>query len=139
MPEASEAEIGRVVEAVVQLCREAGYINDAAYAESKVASGARRGLSRRRIGQALAAKGVEEDLVRAAVEEVDDAQAALIFAKRRRLGPWRTRAVDNALMKDVAAMARGGFSSELAFRTCKLSLAEAEALLYGDEIQDDDG
>ncbi len=132
MPEASEDEIAQLVDAVVRQCQEAGYINDAAYAEGKVASGSRRGLSRRRLGQALAAKGVDESLVRTAVAEVDDAAAAIIFAKRRRLGPWRTREVDNALMKDVAAMARGGFSSELAFRTCKLSLEEAEGLLYGE-------
>ncbi len=132
MPDASEDEIAQLVDAVVRQCQEAGYINDAAYAEGKVASGSRRGLSRRRLGQALAAKGVEEGLVRTAVAEVDDAHAAIIFAKRRRLGPWRTREVENALMKDVAAMARGGFSSELAFRTCKLSLEEAEGLLYGE-------
>lgn len=133
MPEATEDEVAGLVDAVVRQCQEAGYINDAAYAEGKVASGSRRGLSRRRLGQALAAKGVEEELIRTAVADVDDARAAVIFAKRRRLGPWRTREVENALMKDVAAMARGGFSSELAFRTCKLSLEAAEELLYGEE------
>ncbi len=132
MPETDEAEIARLVDAVVAQCQEYGYVNDAAYAEGKVAAGSRRGLSRRRLGQSLAAKGIEDDLVQAAIEEVDDAKAAVIYAKRRRLGPWRTKEVENARMKDVAAMARGGFSSDIAFRTCKMSLEEAETILYGE-------
>lgn len=132
MPETDETEIGRLVDAVIAQCQDYGYVNDVAYAEGKVAAGSRRGLSRRRLGQSLAAKGVEQELIQAAVDEVDDAQGAVIYAKRRRLGPWRTKPVENALMKDVAAMARGGFSSEVAFQTCKMSLEEAEAVLYGE-------
>ena len=132
MPDAEPDAIATLVDAVIAQCRAYGYVNDAAYADGKVAAGARRGLSRRRLGQALAAKGVEEDLIHTAVAEVDDARAAVLYAKRRRLGPWRTKPVDNALMKDVAALARGGFASEIAFRTAKMSLEEAEAVLYGE-------
>lgn len=132
IPDADAPAIARLVERAVAHCLEYGYVDDLAYAEGKVASGLRRGVSRRRLSQVLASKGVEDRVISEVSEELDDARAAVIYAKRRRIGPWRVKPVENAFMKDVGAFARAGFSSDLAIRLCRMSLEEAERLLYGE-------
>lgn len=41
-------------------------------------------------------------------------RAAIRYLQRRRLGPWRTREVENARDKDLAALMRQGFSLDIA-------------------------
>jgi regulatory protein len=130
--DAEEAHIAALVDKVIAFCQQHRLIDDVAYAETKAAVAARRGVSRRGLSQMLRSKGVEPDVIEVAASAVDDTLSAVRFARRRRLGPWRTRDVDNAVMKDVAAFARGGFSSEVAFRTVRLSREEAEAILFGE-------
>jgi regulatory protein len=137
IPDAEEGEIAALVDKVVAFCREHRLVDDRAYAETKAAVGARRGVSRRSLSQMLRHKGVEPPVVAEAVSTMDDTRSAVRFAKRRRLGPWRTRQADDALMKDAAAFARGGFASDLAFRTARMSLEEAEAILYGEAEPED--
>lgn len=127
-----EGKIAELVEKVITFCRENRLIDDLAYAETKAAVGARRGVSRRSLSRMLQSKGVEPPVVEEVVAVVDDALSAVRFAKRRRLGPWRLREADNAVMKDVATFARGGFPSNLAFRMARMPLDEAEAILYGE-------
>src|SRR4051794_33887978 len=60
--EDGRAKIGAdAVDALVERFRAAGLVDDAVYAEGRVASLARQGASRRAIAQRLAAKGVERD------------------------------------------------------------------------------
>ena len=91
----------------------AGYIDDAAYARAKAGTMRRRGLGERRVDQALNAAGIAADLredVRSG--EGEQRRAALLFAKRRRLGPFGTpeyAALDRpACEKQLAAMLRAG-------------------------------
>lgn len=137
IPDAEEGRIAALVEKVVAFCREHRLIDDRAYAETKAAVGARRGVSRRNLSQMLRHKGVEIPVVAEAVSDMDDALSAVRFARRRRIGPWRIRQADDAVMKDVAAFARGGFPSDLAFRTARMSLEDAEAILYGEAEPED--
>jgi regulatory protein len=81
-----------------------------------------RGTSRAHIIAKLAAKSVEADTARDAVDrlsmeyEEPELEAARRYARRRRLGPYRsaddTRAECRA--KDLAAMARAGFAGRVA-------------------------
>ncbi|GGE34878.1 regulatory protein RecX [Agaricicola taiwanensis] len=134
---AEEADIRAMVDKVVAFCREQRLIDDVAYAETKAAVAARRGQSRRNLSRMLQVKGVAESIVTDAASVIDDALSAVRFAKRRRLGPWRLRSAEDAVMKDVAAFARGGFSSDLAFRTARMSIEEAEAILYGEALPEE--
>jgi regulatory protein len=114
-PAAFEAAIDEVVAKT----QRAGLIDDARYAEARIASLRRRGGSTRAIRAKLAAKGVGADTLAAALqpEEGDEEAAARALARRRRLGPYRGR--DRAAFrdKDLAALARAGFGFEIARRT----------------------
>ncbi|AWB25008.1 RecX family transcriptional regulator [Methylobacterium currus] len=109
-----------MVETVVGRALGAGLVDDAAFAAAKVRSLRRRGGSARAIGAKLAAKGVDREIVGAALAEEEDGgedEAAFAYAKRRRLGPFRQPATRTAAReRDLAAMARAGFSLTLARR-----------------------
>ncbi len=105
-----------------------GLLDDAAYAAGKAKSLRRRGASRSVIAQKLRAKRVAPDQIAGAVgaadadaiEDGEDAEllAAWRLARRKRIGPYRRNTDDRAelRMKDLAALARGGFSYDVARR-----------------------
>lgn len=94
----------------------AGLVDDRQFALGRARRLAGSGRSPARIRAALAAKGlgeaaVEEALRGLAEEQADpELAAAIAYARRRRLGPWRppeSRAGSRA--KDIAALGRAGF------------------------------
>jgi len=96
-----------------------GYVNDAAYASAKAGSLQRRGYGERRIGQALRIAGVEEDDALAVCEEAKDGswEAAMRFARRKRIGPFAAAAADPAArQKAFAAMMRAGHPPDMVRR-----------------------
>ena len=107
-------------------------LDDARFAEGRAASLARRGLPRGRIAQRLKVAGVGDPDIAQALDGLDEAgendlKAALIFARRKRLGPYADPARRAAArMKHLAAMARAGFSGELARRI--VDAADPDAL-----------
>lgn len=116
--------IHEVIERVVAFCVNNGLVNDGAYAEMKVASGARSGVSRRKLSAKLASKGISRDIISNAVSEVDDEASAILFAKRRKLGPWKTEQSTRDVQKDIAALARAGFPVSVAIKIANLNLEE---------------
>lgn len=117
------------VDALIQRYLRSGLLNDAMYAEMKASGLQRRGGSTRVIRQKLRARGLEEEQVEQALTGLEGAaegeaewNAALAYARRRRLGGFRP---DRGLPpeearkrrdKDIAAMARAGFDLETARR-----------------------
>jgi regulatory protein len=97
---------------VVERCARNGLVDDRRYAEGRIASLRRRGGSTRAIAARLGRKGVERDVIEAALaaEGTDDEAAAQAFARRRRLGPYRTGDRAAYREKDLAALARAGFA-----------------------------
>ncbi|MCE9670645.1 RecX family transcriptional regulator [Myxococcus stipitatus] len=103
------------IDVLVQKLMRNGLINDDAYAGMKAQSLRASGRSSRVIAQKLRLKGVDVDLVQRklalATAEVSDEAAARIWARKKRLGPFRrdpaTR-VENR-QRDLAALARAGF------------------------------
>lgn len=89
------------------------YVNDETYRDSKVASLRRSGASKRKIEAKLAEKGLRVTLES---DEEIELEAARAYVKRRRLGTYRTRAVENARDKDLAALARAGYSRSIAVK-----------------------
>jgi regulatory protein len=107
------------VEALVARFAGLGYVDDAAFARAKTGSLLRRGYGERRVEQALKAAGIDAEDAAPAREEAGRGaeQAALRFARRRRIGPyaeaphdWETR------QKAAAAMLRAGHSLDLVRR-----------------------
>ncbi|MCJ2058585.1 RecX family transcriptional regulator [Methylobacterium sp. J-048] len=122
------APFAEMIDATVARAVSAGLVDDVRFADARLATLRRRGTSSRGAAAKLAAKGVPRDVVEAAMraerEAVPDAeaadielQAALAYAKRRRLGTHRrpdTRALHRD--RDLGALARAGFSYDLARR-----------------------
>jgi regulatory protein len=131
-PEGAEAA-AKLVEAVVVRLEAAGLLDDRRYAEAKAASLHRRGASSRKIDAALKSRGVEASLIRAALDDTGTARpggdlaAAAALLRRRRLGPFRAAVARQAhLLKDLATLARAGFSRAVAERV--LGAADVEEL-----------
>ncbi len=116
--EEATAETTALVDEVVRKAVSGGYLDDRSYAAGRVAALRRRGGSARGIAAKLQAKGVDRDLIETALaaEDTDETAAALALARRRRLGPFRTRDRAAHRDRDLAAMARGGFSFDVARR-----------------------
>ncbi len=100
-----------------------GLLNDEVFAQARAGSLLRRGKPRRMIQSALLAKGVAADVAADAVASLSehsgdpDFDAAVGFARRKRLGPYGLPAAsDDRRRKDLAAFARAGFSYQMARR-----------------------
>ena len=111
------------VDGIVERYARSGLLDDRRYAENLAHSLSRRGVATRAIRARLMQKGVAsveiDHAIAALSEETGDADltAALALIRRRRLGPHRdpdTR--DDFRNKDLAALARAGFSCDLARR-----------------------
>ncbi len=97
-----------------------GHIDDRLFAESQIGKLRRRGGSGRVIAQRLVAKGIPgpviEEQTAALNDAVDDRQAAIRLARRRRLGPFRACGRAEHRQRDLAALGRAGFAYETAVR-----------------------
>lgn len=104
------------VDAVVARALKGGFLDDARYAEGRVASLRRRGGSTRLIRAKLGAKGVGREAIEVALTDGpgDEAAAAAAFARRRRLGPFRPGERMPYREKDLASLVRAGFSFAVA-------------------------
>ncbi len=129
--EAALAELRPLVAAEVARLEAAGLLDDAAFAASRAARLSRDGRSRRAIAAHLAQHGVDPELARRVLPEDDEAElaAALKLARRRRLGPFRDPNAAAEPRRELAALARAGFSEEIARRALALERAEAERRL----------
>lgn len=125
------------VDEVVERFQEVGLLDDAAFARDWVASAGRRLRSRRVLGQELADKGVDRELIDEAMAEVtpeDEYRVALRVAQRRLPGlegldrPARYRRL-------AGALARRGFDAQVVARVVREVLAE---VAHGDAPQWED-
>ena len=104
-------------EALANRFAELGYVDDASYALSQSRSLSGRGYGKRRLTQKLRLAGVEAaDSAEANAHADDEAvDAALRFARRRRIGPFASDRPDpRQREKWIAAMIRAGHDSGLA-------------------------
>jgi regulatory protein len=124
------------VDALIIRYQQAGLLDDQAYARMRAESLHRRGTSGRMIRMKLAAKGVPSDAIDDALESLSDLVAntdlsgACNYARRRRIGPWRLRDRTDYRDRDLAALARQGFSYNIARKVIEAEdteMLEAEA------------
>ncbi|MER2519841.1 MAG: RecX family transcriptional regulator [Bdellovibrionales bacterium] len=151
-----QAALRLQIEGIIAKHRASGALNDKAFADMKVASLRRAGRSRHVIRQKLSQKGVPDTLISQSLEqhaqdsvrdgstddtarEQDEWLAAMAFARKRRLGPFRaagpsarereeaqepaearTRQSMRA-HREVAAFARAGFAPALAYKILGLA------------------
>lgn len=124
------------VAALLDRLSAAGLLDDDAFAEARARTLRRRGVSERVIRARLMEKGIAEDRARAALDAVapeagGDVAAAARLARRRGLGPYRPEG-DRAdrRERDLAALARAGFTARTALAVIEAESVEAlEALV----------
>lgn len=125
----AQAVLRQAIDKIIETYRTSGVLNDAAYAEMKVHSLRRAGRSSRIITQKLSQKGVKEEHITRALDadgegdvREDDLQAAISFAKKKRLGCYRQASLGTQInaqneakyrQKDIATLARAGFPFDL--------------------------
>lgn len=135
------------VPALVARLVELGYVDDAAYARMRTRDLGARGYGARRVEQALWAAGVDETIrAETAPGESASRRAAVLMAKKRRLGPFGADRDDGgdplvqrkAHEKAVAAMLRAGHDyAHVRFILDAGGVDEVEAWL--DEAADGEG
>ena len=132
------------IETLVTKFQNLGYINDRAYAENRARSLLARGNSTRAVAMKLRRKGVDIENIEGALEAVRedtpdlDIAAAAALARRRGLGPYRRNfARDERRDRDLAALARAGFSYDVAKRIIEAESVDVlEAIAAGDHADD---
>jgi len=132
--------VKQAIETIVAKFVAAGVIDDRAFAQTKARALHRRGSSTRLTRQRLRFAGVDGDTLDKAMAGLDQEldtdprrrewQAAVALARRRRLGPFRLKDRADHRIRDLAAMARGGFDYQLAKKV--IDAPDADAL---DEVR----
>jgi regulatory protein len=115
------SDMGDAITALLDKLERLELIDDRHYAEAKSAALHALGRSARAIQAALMSKGVARDLIHEVLaaqfpdSEASEMEAATRYAQRRRFGPFRQRdKTPDRHRKDLAAMARAGFSYQIA-------------------------
>lgn len=128
---ADAAAAPAIVEELLERYQSSGLVNDERFAKNFAARQRDRGASRRMIEMKLRARGITSEVVEQLMPRNESAsselEAAQAFAKRRRLGPHRkpeTR--EEYKRKDLMAMARAGFSYDIASRVVGNSSSDDE-------------
>jgi regulatory protein len=122
------------VEALVKRLADTGAISDAAFAESRARSLVRGGQSSRSIQMRLVAKGVASELARSASDADVETElaAALVLARKRRIGPYRAAEQADAAvrLKEMGLLARAGFSRDIIEQALGTPREDAERRIF---------
>jgi len=129
------AEARAAIEALIVKLVGLGAVSDAGFAQTRARSLVRSGRSRRAVQAALVAKGVAPELARDATGEDDAAElaAALVLARKRRIGPYRAAPPPDpraARHREMGMLARAGFSRDTAEHALGMERDEAEQRIH---------
>lgn len=147
LAEGAKVDVPALVSRLVRL----GYVDDAAFARMRARALAQRGYGARRIAAALQHAGVDAPLRAAhAPGEAAARRAAVVMAKKRRLGPWASGALGDGLPSDpararaarekaVAAMLRAGHHPDHVRFILSASGEEEVAAWLGEVAAEEEG
>lgn len=123
-PEQSFEECRALVDAVADKFEASGLLNDNIYLQAAATTLHRQGRSAKAIRAKLGSKGFRNEQIEEALKQLSDLhektrqelelEAALRFAKRKKIGRFRQRAADvKDINKDLGVLARAGFSYDV--------------------------
>lgn len=125
------------LDALVVKFKDLALLDDALYLKGMVTSLRRRGTASRHIEMRLAQKGLDKDDIKQAIayfdrEELQDEQngdfrAAIICARKKRLGPYDINE-RHTPDKAMAKLARAGYPYDIAKKVLALSYEECEEM-----------
>lgn len=130
--EDQEIEVcAQLLEELIVKFQDLALLDDSAYLKGMITSLRRRGLSSAQICNKLQQKGYQRDDVSEALKNFDrdefdneyegDKHAALIFARKKRLGPFDVMNKRDP-EKSLATMARAGYSYDIAKKTLEMDI-----------------
>ena len=130
-PDQDENKCHEMLEELIIKFERLDLLNDRTYARAQITTLRRRGKSTRYIQNHLTGKGLSADHISAALfhyaEEHSDDQgdetAALTFARKKKIGPYRGSKEKNA-QKELSSLARAGFSYDIARKIIELDSDE---------------
>jgi len=115
-------EADQWIENVLQKIQDKSYVDDNRYAENQVRNLILQGKSEKFICAKLALAGIEGDKVREILNSMDSTEEsrARRFVERKKIGCFRPSQERNSFLeKDLAALARAGFSYDIARQALK--------------------
>ena len=132
---ADPALLDQIIREVTESCLRLGYIDDEAFIRSQFRQGLRSGFSQRRILLKLAQRGISRDLAEAVMDEQtskaadqrdSELAAALIYARKKSVGPYsRAEHHPEDSQRHLARLARNGFAFDVAKQVMALPSADA--------------
>ncbi len=122
------------IESVIKQVRDLGYVNDERFARSVVEKYRQSGKSERYIRLKLTQAGINRDIQDGVFQSDDsvffensDLEAACRLVKKRKLGAFRSvEDRKNYYKKDLAVLARAGFSFEIAVQALNVEGQRAD-------------
>ncbi len=127
MADEDPERMATLIDKIAADCVRKGYLDDRQFAERKTRVMRDQGRSHKQIQQKLYEYGID-----ASSEENDhraELMAGLIFARKRQIGPYRTKEVENWRQKHFGRFARAGYGYQIAEVIMRLdSIDEAEEL-----------
>ena len=132
---ADPALLEQIIREVTESCVRLGYVDDESFIRSQFRQGLRSGFSQKRILLKLAQKGISRDLAEAVMDEQNrtaaqekdsELAAALIYARKKSVGPYSSAELHREEnQRHMARLARNGFASDVAKKVIALPSAEA--------------
>jgi len=119
VPNVKKQDVNDLIDIVLSDLEKSKFVNDRFYSESKAKSMIQRGSSINKIRNYLIGKGINDEFIKATVNQIQDNNSdqdffsAIKICKKKRIGPARTE--DNRSLfykKDISLLARNGFDFE---------------------------
>lgn len=116
-----------LLEGIIENFVRSNLLNDETYAYGKISSLRRIGQSKQSVVQKMQMKGINSELIDQTLQKIDgqnensEFDAALIFAKRKKIGPFASANKEVHHTKQLAMMARAGFSYDISTKILKLN------------------
>ena len=133
-------ECAKLVNDLIRKFEASGLLNDDLYISSAVASFRRKGISKRMIVQKLIMKGVDAETAQTYLSNHDrnqhegsaeaELKAAAIFCRKKKLGCFASANTPDT-DKQLAKLARAGFSFDTAKKVLNLKEDELQSIIYG--------
>jgi SOS response regulatory protein OraA/RecX len=140
-------QIQKEIISIINRCKELGYIDDEEFTKNKVKKYNNAGTSKKAIILKLQNYGIDKIIVNKVIGEFFNSKAntefkaALIFARKKSLGPFNKKNIDDnfqkVLNKWFGSFARAGFTYEVTQKVLNIkSSFEAENFLCNIENQE---
>ena len=116
----SKKEIFNLIDSIIATLIDNKFISDKHYSDIKSKTFLKRGYSLNKIRYSLIKKGIDEKYIKASISKIKEKESdpdffsAIKLCKKRRIGPIREENNRSLFYKkDIAILARSGFSYEL--------------------------